>query len=174
MKTRIIDAIIEREAGYVNDSSDSGGETNFGVTISTARENGYKGEMVNMTREQAFAIYSKQYWDKIQADKMLSLSEPITEEVVDTGVNMGTKRAVRFLQRCLNVLNNRGRHYSDITADGNVGPATLSALSHFLTTRNEDVMVKMLNSLQGAFYIELAERREKDEAFIYGWFTNRI
>ena len=105
---------------------------------------------------------------------MAALSERVAEEVVDSGVNMGTHRAVRFLQRSLNVLNNRGRHYADLTVDGIAGALTLSALAHFLTTRNEDVLVRMLNALQGAFYVELAERREKDERFIYGWFLNRV
>jgi len=35
-------------------------------------------------------------------------------------------------------------------------------------------LYKMLNALQGAYYIELAERREKDEDFIYGWFKHRV
>ena len=61
MKTKIIDAIIDREAGYVNDPSDSGGETNWGITKHTALLNGYSGEMVNMTRDQAFDIYSAIY-----------------------------------------------------------------------------------------------------------------
>jgi hypothetical protein len=32
----------------------------------------------------------------------------------------------------------------------------------------------MLNSLQGSSYVEIAERREKDEKWIYGWFKNRV
>jgi hypothetical protein len=27
----------------------------------------------------------------------------------------------------------------------------------------------MINCLQGSFYIELCERREKDEKYIFGW-----
>ena len=174
LRNKIIDGIIDREGGYVDDPSDSGGETNFGITVAVARANGYKGPMDRMTRVQAFNIYTKRYWDKVNGDRMSGLSEAVTEEVVDSGVKMGTHRAVRFLQRSLNVLNNRGRHYSDLTVDGNAGALTLSALAHFLTTRNADVLVKMLNALQGAFYVELAERREKDERFIYGWFLNRV
>ena len=37
-----------------------------------------------------------------------------------------------------------------------------------------DVLVVMLNALQGAFYVTLAERREKDERFVFGWFANRV
>jgi len=35
-------------------------------------------------------------------------------------------------------------------------------------------MVLALNCLQGAFYVELAEKREKDERFVYGWLLNRV
>ena len=38
----------------------------------------------------------------------------------------------------------------------------------------EVVLVRALNSLQGAFYVELAEKRQKDEAFVYGWLLNRV
>ena len=99
MKKKIIDDIIKREAGYVNDPSDSGGETNWGITVAVARTYGYMGDMIDLPKEKAFNIYSALYWDKVMADKMLSLSEAVTEEVVDTGVNVGTSRAVRWLQR---------------------------------------------------------------------------
>jgi len=36
------------------------------------------------------------------------------------------------------------------------------------------VLCRALNCLQGAYYIELAERREKDERFVYGWLKNRV
>lgn len=174
MKTKIIDNILAAEGGYVNDLSDSGGETNFGITVAKAREFGYSGSMRDLTRANAFDIYSQEYWDKVKADDLLSLSPAVCEEVVDTGVNMGTGRAGKFLQRCLNVLNKRGSLYRDITVDGGIGPATLSALRAYLDTRDEQTLVKALNCMQGAYYITLAERREKDERFVYGWLKNRV
>ena len=174
LKHKMIEGILTREGGYVNDSSDSGGETNWGITIAVARQYKYMGEMIDLPREKAFNIYSDMYWDVVKANKMISLSEKVTEEAVDTAVNVGTTRAIRWLQRSLNVLNLQGKHYADLVVDGKMGSNTLGALAHFLTTRNEDVLVSMLNSLQGAFYVKLAERREKDEKFIYGWFLNRV
>lgn len=176
-KQKIIDAIIEVEGGYVDDASDSGGKTRFGITEQVARKEGYQGSMRDLPRDLAFYIYSKKYWDVLAMDSIHILSPLIAEELVDTGVNQGTGRAAKFLQRALNVLNNEGKHYSDITIDGDVGPATINALKSYLRIRNktgEKVLHKVLNSLQGAFYISLAERRQKDERFIYGWFANRI
>lgn len=174
MKERIINAIIDVEGGYVNDPNDSGGETNFGITVAVARANGYNGAMRNLPRSVAFDIYLAKYWDAVKGDDLVKLSEHVAEEVVDTSVNMGPKRAGKFLQRALNSLNNQAKLYPDLAVDGAIGPATVSALRGYLAERNELVLSRALNCLQGAYYIDLAERREKDERFVYGWFKNRV
>lgn len=173
LKDKIINEIIRVEGGYINDPNDSGGATNFGITEAVARPY-FNGDMRDLPREIAVAIYTVQYWDKVRGDDIAALSEAVAEEVVDTGVNMSTTRAGKFLQRSLNVLNDRGRLYSDIQVDGNIGPGTISALTSYLNARDGATLVKMLNCLQGAFYVNLAERREKDEKFINGWFKNRV
>ena len=174
LKQRIIDDILNDEGGYVNNPSDSGGETNWGITKAVAVRNGYYGDMRLMPRDFAFTVYCSQYWDSLSGDSLVALSESIAREVIDTGVNMGIARAAKFLQRCVNVFNQEGRLYNDIVVDGDIGHATMAALTAFITLRDEQVMVKALNCLQGAFYIELAERREKDESFVYGWIKNRV
>lgn len=173
-KHTVINDIIVSEGGYVDDRRDSGGETNFGITVAVARGYGYAGAMEDMPRRLAFGIYSANYWDKVKADDLLVLSPAVCEEVVDTGVNMGTGRAGKFLQRALNVLNKKSSLYRDLTVDGSIGPATISALRAYLGGRDEQTLVKALNCLQGAYYITLAERREKDETFVYGWLKNRV
>ena len=174
MKQRVINKIIEVEGGYVNDPADSGGETNYGITIRVARSYGYTGAMIDLPRQTAFDIYADRYWGAVCGDQLQELSESICEEVVDTSVNMGPGRAGKFLQRSLNVLNNRTKLYPDLKVDGQIGRNTIKALKLYLKYRDESALNKALNSLQGAFYITLAERREKDERFVYGWFMNRI
>ena len=178
LKNKIIDKIIEIEGGYVNDPSDSGGETNFGITKKVAREYGYKGEMVDLPRSLAFKIYEDTFWGSMSLDEVQKTAgEHVAEELADTAVNMGVGRASKFLQRSLNVLNNRGKYYKDLKVDGHIGAKTINALKAFISKRGSEgkvVLYRMLNSLQGAFYITLAERREKDEKFIYGWFKNRV
>lgn len=176
-KKQFIDGIINVEGGYANDPDDSGGETNWGVTKRVARKSGYRGSMRFMSREVAFAIYSDLYWDELNLDEVEKLAPTIAQELADTGVNQGTDRAAEFLQRSLNVLNDRERLYNDIIVDGDIGPATLRAFRAYLKKRKrkgETVLFNMLNCLQGAFYVTLAERREKDERFVYGWFDHRI
>ena len=174
LKDQIIEGVLAREKGYVNDPLDSGRETNFGVTVATARAFGYTGPMIDMPREVAVWIYTAEYWDAVRADDLLALSPAVAEEVVDTSINTGPDRAGRFLQRALNVLNDRTRAYADILVDGQIGSKTLVALRLYLARRDEDVLVNMLNCLQGSFYVRLAEKREKDERFIYGWFKKRV
>ena len=174
MKERIINQIINVEGGYVNDPADSGGETNYGITVRVARSYGYTGAMRDLPRQTAFDIYSDRYWGAVCGDQLEKLSILICEEVVDTSVNMGPGRASKFLQRALNVLNNRTKLYPDLKVDGQIGRRSLEALKLYLKYRDEQALHKALNSLQGAFYITLAERREKDERFVYGWFMNRV
>mgnify|MGYP003630776833 CR=1 FL=1 len=162
----VIHKIIKLEGGYVNDPSDSGGETNMGVTLATARSYGYLGEMKDLPYETAFDIYKTMYWDSVKA-YMMPIA--VAEEVVDTAVNMGVSRAGKFLQRALNVLGD-----TKLTVDGDVGPRTLDAMRAHTDVRGPDVLVKALNCLQGSYYIKLAEDRTKDRKFVYGWLRNRV
>lgn len=179
-----ISRTIKIEGGYVNDPEDSGGETNFGITKSVAEEfqeswNDYlwTGCMKTMPLEFAQDVYTDEYYLKPRIDMIAECSEMIAEEIFDAGVNSGTRRPIKWLQTCLNVLNNREKYYKDISEDGYMGKGTQNALSKFLEIRGEkgeNVLYNAVNCMQGAFYINLAHRREKDEKFVYGWLSHRL
>lgn len=173
----IIDDILRAEGGYVNDPKDAGGETNWGITIATARANGYNGPMRDMPKETARAIYRKQYVEAPGFAALIPISPAIAAELVDTGVNMGPAVAGRFLQRALNALNRNGADWGDVAVDGIVGRRTAAALKAAISTRGksgEAVILKALNCLQGARYIELAEGRAANEKFVFGWLDKRV
>lgn len=173
----LIDGVIGREGRYSNNPADRGGETMWGITIAVARANGYAGPMRDMPRETAKDIYYKRYVQGPGFAAIMTVSEPIAEELVDTGVNMGPSVASMFLQKCLNGLNRQGKDYNDIIEDGDVGQATLNALRAYIRTRGAEgvtVMLKALNCLQGARYIELARGRGANETFLYGWLRTRV
>lgn len=177
LKTHTINEIIEVEGGFVDDPNDSGGATNFGITEKVAREYGYTNDMRDLPRMTAVRIYEDRYWEPLSLSTIELMSEMVAKEIADTGVNMGIVRAAKFLQRSLTVLNNKEKFYPDLVADGQLGQKTIRALGDYLAYRGSEgelVLVKMLNCLQGAFYVELAERREKDESFIFGWLKNRV
>lgn len=174
---KIIDGVIAAEGGYVNNPNDKGGETNFGITLAAARSNGYTGAMKDMPRDFAVGVYRKRYVVEPGFDKVLAISEKIGEELVDTGVNMGPARAAEFLQRWLNGFNQPGSGYQDLFIDGRLGPLSLDALKRFLAKRgNEGVMVMLrgLNSVQGARYLEITESNKTQREFLYGWVRARV
>lgn len=170
-KNDIINNIIAVEGGYVDDPNDSGGETNYGITVAVARENGYTGPMRDLPRQLAFDIYTAKYWDAVSADNM---PVELAHEIVDTAVNMGVSAASKIFQRALNALNNRGKLFRDIVVDGRIGTGTIAALNSYLEVRDLDVLIRALNCLQGTRYIELCEAHEKNESFMYGWIKNRV
>ena len=173
----LVETLISVEGGYVNDPRDSGGETIWGITKAVARENGYSGPMRDMTRAQAKSIYRAKFWAKPGLYLVAPLSPKVAEELLDTGVNTGTGTAGMMFQKALNVLNRNGADYADIAEDGAIGPGTAKAFATFLKrngAKAESRMLKALNCLQGAYYIDLARRREKDERFVNGWLDNRV
>ena len=174
----LIDALIEREGGYVSHPADKGGPTCFGITEAVARAHGYAGAMSSLPREEAATIYRRLYWLRPRFDQVAKRSARIAAELFDTGVNMGPAVATTFLQRALTALNRNAKDYTDLTPDGRVGPLTLHALDAFLATRGkrggETVLMRALEALQGERYLRLAERRPANEAFLYGWLANRI
>ena len=174
----LIDALIDREGGYVDHPADKGGATCFGITQAVARAHGYAGPMRQLPRSEAVAIYLRLYWLRPRLDVVAKRSARLAAELFDTGVNMGPAVAITFLQRALTALNRGGKDYPDLTPDGRVGPATLAALDTFLKTRGvssgETVLLRALEALQGERYLRLAERRPANEAFLYGWLANRM
>jgi len=172
-----IEALIAREGGYVDHPNDRGGPTNWGITEQVARAYGYHGSMQDMPRAMAKAIYLERYWEAPGFNLIAEHSAPVAEELLDTGVNMGTGTAAKFLQRALNVLNAEGKHYPDIVADGAIGRMTIAALRAYLGARGKDghvVLMRALNAQQAVRYIELAEARPSQESFVHGWMLHRV
>lgn len=174
---KLIDDVIVREGGFSDHAADRGGATRYGITEAVARREGYTGPMRTLPRATAATIYRRLYWIVPRFDRVASHAPALAAEMFDTGVNMGPAVATGFLQRALNALNRGATDYPDLILDGAIGPATLAALRGFLRTRGragEAVLLKAVEALQGERYINLAERRPANEAFVYGWLANRI
>lgn len=174
---RSFNKLLGIEGEYANHPADSGGATRWGITEFLARRYGYQGEMRNYPIEHARHVYVKEFWDRLRLEEVAALSFPIADEMFDTEVNTPAGTAAVYLQRSLNALNREQADYPDVKVDGRMGPATIGALRVFLASRGrmgETVLLRMLNCLQGNHYIELAERRQKDEAFVAGWFAHRV
>lgn len=180
MNTKIeamIDEAVRVEGGYGNHKHDSGGATRWGITEAVARKWGYHGKMQDLPQALARKIYREEYLEAPEFDKLIDISGSVAFEVFDTGVNCGVGTASTFLQRSLNALNLQGTLYPDLKVDGQAGAKTRAALFAYLAHRGrqgELVLLRLLNCLQGAYYLNLVERREKDESFIFGWILHRV
>ena len=174
---RVIDAILRAEGGYVNDPQDKGGETNFGITVAVARANGYTAPMRDLPVALARAIYTARYITEPKFDQVLALHAGIGAEVIDTAVNMGPHRAAEFLQRWLNGFNDTGARYPALFIDGRLGEQSLGALAAFLKWRGQDgatVLLRALNGLQAARYLEITESNKSQRRFLFGWIKERV
>ena len=60
--------VLQHEGGYVNHPSDPGGETNYGITKSVARQYGFKGSMKVIPMDIVEKIYKDQYWNAMSCD----------------------------------------------------------------------------------------------------------
>lgn len=173
----LIDAVIGREGGYGANPADRGGATCWGITEAVARQQGYDGDMRGLPRGVAVEIYRRLYWLRPGLDAVAARAPDIAAELFDSGVNMGPGVAIGFLQRALNALNRGASDYPDMPVDGRLGPATLAALDGFLARRKPGgaaVLLKAIEALRGERYVALAEARPANEAFLYGWLSNRI
>jgi lysozyme family protein len=165
------------EGGYSDNQNDAGGKTKYGITEKVARTHGYAGEMKDLPLGLAQKIYRESYWDINRLGDVAAISEPVALELFDTGVNAGVGVAGTMFQQALNVLNRGGHDFNDVPVDGRIGSLSVAAFSEYMSRRKdqgERVMLLALNSLQGAKYIELAEKCEKDEEFVFGWLAKRV
>lgn len=102
--------VIGNEGGYVNNPTDPGGETKWGIS-----KRAYpKLNIKSLTVGDAKAIYLKDYWHRAgcaEFDDMLAV------QVFDAAVNHGVTAAVKMLQNAVGE-----------KADGVLGPKTLAAV----------------------------------------------
>lgn len=83
------DWILKAEGGYVNNSNDPGGETNYGIS-----KRAYpKLDIANLTKEKAKEIYRTDYWKKAGCD-LRTWPENIC--IFDTAVNQGVTKATNI------------------------------------------------------------------------------
>jgi lysozyme family protein len=175
--------VMVHEGGYANHPADKGGETYKGVARKFHPNwdgwsivDKYKGlpnfeNKLNEDRalqSKVLSFYKEVFWDALKLD--LVENEAIALELYDTSVNMGQSIGAKFLQTALNVSNKNGKSYPDLTKDGKIGPKTIAALNKH---ENQKDLLKVLNVLQGARYIDIMERDPSQEVFFRSWF-NRV
>lgn len=144
---KAVEHILAFEGGYVFDSHDPGGETNYGIS-----KRAYPNlDIKNLTRQAAISIYFADYWQPI---KPLLIPERLRLCVFDCAVNQGLDRAIKLMQGAVGVRQ-----------DGDIGPLTLSALK----TYNPDDALSNMVHLRLEHYAKLPHFAR----FAKGW-TKRL
>ena len=185
-----LDRTLKHEGGYGDIPDDKGGETYRGISRrwypdwpgwliiddlkSSHSEATFKAAL---SRSEALALsvpefYEQEYWQPLHCEEIES--QAVANELYDTAVNMSKKWATRFMQRALNSLNKNQAFYPDIKVDGKIGATTLRTLKDCLSVNGEILVVKIMDSLQAARYVNLMDKDPTQEVFARGWLTHRI
>jgi lysozyme family protein len=153
--------ILRWEGGYVNHPADPGGATNRGITQSVydvwRRRMGLPTQDVRQLGDDEMRqIYEANYWVPARCE---DLESKLDLAQLDTAVNMGVGRAVRFLQASVGC-----------EVDGDFGAGTLRAVQQCGDLAK--VLVDYCNQRQ-SFYDRLVASNPKLAVFQKGW-TNRL
>jgi len=174
------DKTMGHEGGYTNDKDDAGGETYKGISR-VYNPSWWGWDLIDEEKtkpdfpknldgyeelnEAVEDFYKAKYWDVNRLDEF---PQDVAEEMFDTGVNMGVGRAGRFLQTALNYMNRDGDLFDELVVDGKIGPASLNALAK--CEKDEDVLMAMLNTLQGQHYFDYMDKSPSQKKYARGWF----
>ena len=159
--------LLIHEGGFVNDPDDLGGATNKGITFNTLNSyaksvlglNSSMELLQNLTDEQAYLIYKKEYWDTINGDEIKD--RELAFQIFDFKMNAG-KNGIKTLQQCLN--DNFG---TALSIDGAWGTETLSSVN---SNDSKDLYIKY-REYRIEYYKEISISRPKNNKYLKGWIN---
>ena len=150
---KIVNHTLEEEGGYINDPTDKGGETNYGIS-----KRAYpKLNIFELTEDDAIDIYWDDYWVRGKCDKVPGKLQPI---YFDMCVNFGIRGAVKVLQE---TANGKG---ANIEVDGGIGPNTIKAIKNLSLER-----VRAFRVLK---FAKIVIANPKQMKFWYGWYRRSL
>lgn len=182
------DKTIGHEIGYVNNPNDAGGETYNGISrrfhpdwegwkfIDKAKNSiDFPKNIPNEALKYPVAkFYKHEFWDKVKGDDIPD--QDLGEWLFDIAVNGGPKRAGRYLQKALNLLNRDQRDYADITVDGKIGKKTIATIRKYLAKRDRFALLLFVGCQMVTHWMNRAEKVKGQEEFLNGignrWVSN--
>jgi lysozyme family protein len=175
---KAVETVLEHEGGFVNDATDPGGATNFGVSLRFLISQGeidldhdgfndfdfdHDGDVDvddirAMTREAAIELYHVAWWEKFHYD---ALPAGVSIKTFDLAVNMGALQAHKLLQRACRACG------QPIKDDGIIGARTRQALFDI----DQWGAMTALRSEAAGFYRALIAAKPKFEKYRDGWLN---
>jgi lysozyme family protein len=162
--TNIIPFIKKAEGGWVNDPDDAGGETNKGITYAVWQT--FFGDthdrFMAMSDDDWGTIFKKGYWDVMLGDSINS--QRIADVIVDWVWGSGKHYPEADVQDIL--IHSFG---SDISEDGDFGPATIAALN----AADEQTLWDDLIAKRQWYFQQCVVLHPTNAKFLTGW-NNRL
>ena len=155
-----IKQLLENEGGYVNDPSDPGGETNFGI----CKRDNPDLDIKNLTKEFASDWYHKHYWLKYGFH--LINDDRLARWLFNHVVNCGEHPVIKCIQTALQTILHRANRFDiSITIDGVIGPQTIKLINEWYKTTD---LLMVENNLWN-HYEQLMQKNPKLEKYRNGW-----
>lgn len=171
----IMQSVYKDEGGYVNDKTDRGGETNFGVTIETARQNGYLGPMRDFPKHCydkpvcADVVYNKRYIEGPGFKPMLAIEPAVADKLINTGINMGPAWPTSWFQLAIKASG------VPVDTDARMGPGTVAAYKtmqiRYGKVRACNIVLDALIAGQLRRYEGIIRRAPSQAKYRNGWTT---
>jgi len=137
---------IKHEGGYVFDPDDNGGETKYGISASSYPNLNIRA----LTLDMAKLIYQKDYWEKIQGDRIAN--QQLAEQIFDMAVNSGVGMASKIIQRIVGAED-----------DGIIGDKTLPFINQAGSILDDYKLWRI------KFYMDLCSSNKSQRKFLYSW-----
>ncbi len=180
------------EGGWVNNLTDTGGETVQGISrvhwpqwsgwpivdahkshldIAGAEKSAVLDEaLANDYQFQAAVrlFYETNFWNHAHCHVIAKKDGTLAMLVYDAAVNHGSYNAITFLQQALNLLNDNGKTFPDLVEDGKYGAKTDEALRAVVFNRVVALRTWYI-IFRGQHYTRFMKRSSEQEAFANGW-----
>ncbi len=150
-----VQCLLIWEGGYINSPNDPGGETNYGISSRSFPHIDIK----NLTKQQAKAIYKKEFWNANPFFNELK-DEEIAAKLFLAVVHMGVKQACKLMQRAV-------RSWQYLEADGIIGNKSITAINKLKASE----LIPAFNSEVAGYYRTLVAKRPELKVFINGWLN---
>lgn len=156
--------VLKAEGGYSNHPLDTGGPTNYGITLATLTT--WRGvpctaaDVEALTEGEARAVYHAMFWLAYRLDLLTDCT--LATAVFDQVVNRGPRVAVRTLQSVLESTIAPG-----LEIDGLLGPKTASVANG---APARELTISFVHEAQRG-YRDLCAARPSQAVFLEGWLA---
>lgn len=170
----IVNDILRREGGFVDDPTDKGGATNFGVSLRYMRGIGLdldgdgdvdRDDVLLVTPEKAAQLFKDDFFYR---PKINQLIEYLHAPMFDFSVHSGPSAAIRALQKACAHLG------YPCTPDGRLGPKTRASVEHLVLEHSRKRVINALVAERIQFLHEIVADNPPQKRFLGGWIARAL